>query len=231
MIRILNCNLQRGRADSAALQDIVTTEAVDVVCAQELSRDLATMLARILPHNNLHYDRSQWANGIAARLPTEILPLELPVRDACIARLTPDNWPVVPRTLEIVNVHISAPHTWPYFPRSVRRRDQMDLLLQNRGACLDTPQAVVGDFNASPIWPVYKKMLESYKDGIQEAAGAEQIAKPTWPYIPQLGLRGLIRIDHVFLRHLSARNARRIEIPGTDHLAIIVDVDFAQAKA
>lgn len=230
MIRILNCNLRGGRANAATLQGIVESEAVDVICAQELSRDLAAMLAGILPHNNMHHDRINRANGVAARLPIQILPLELPMRDAWIARLSPDNWPGVPRNLEIVNVHISAPHTWPYFPRGVRRREQLDLLLQNRRAYLDTPHAVVGDFNASPMWPVYKNMLELYKDGMQEAAGLDRIAKPTWPYIPQLGLRGLIRIDHMFLRHLSASNARRVEIPGTDHLGIMLDIEVDSTK-
>lgn len=224
MVRILNCNLQGGRANAAALQDIVASESVDLVCAQELSHDLATMLAEILPHNNMQHDRIHRANGIAARYPIRILPLELPARDGWIARLTPGSWPAIPRTLEVVNVHISAPHTWPYFPRSIRRREQLDLLLRNRRACLDTPHAVVGDFNASPAWPVYRNMLELYKDGMQEAAGAERSASPTWPYIPRLGLRGLIRIDHMFLRHLSCSNARRVEIPGTDHLGIMLDI-------
>lgn len=224
MIRIMSCNLQGGRASASALQEIIESEAIDVVCAQELSIELAEALAAVLPFSNMQHDRIQRANGIAARHPVRISPLRLPARDAWAALLEPDSWPSIPRALEIVNVHISAPHTWPYFPRGARRREQIDLLLQNRSKHLHRPHAVVGDFNASPIWPVYKKMLELYSDGMLLAAGKDGGPKPTWPYFPLLGLRGLIRIDHMFLRQLSARNSRIVEIPGTDHLGIILDL-------
>lgn len=221
-LRILSCNLRSGRASESALVDLIRTESVDVVCAQELSVGLAETIAAELPYGDLTHEQVHRGNGTACRFPVDVSRISMPKRDGWIVRLSPEHWQVLSVSIEIVNVHISGPHTWPYFPHPVRRKRQLQALLSNHERKRDTPHAVFGDFNASPIWPAYQRMLSRYVDGVTGAADTQPIR--TWPYLPKLGVRGLLRIDHCFLWQLTAENIRAVEIPGSDHLGLMVDI-------
>ncbi|MEL7312241.1 MAG: endonuclease/exonuclease/phosphatase family protein [Pseudomonadota bacterium] len=223
-IRVLSCNLRAGRASASALTDLIRRESVDVVCAQELSVALAETIAAELPYGDLGHGQIPRGNAIACRLPVEVSRISMPKRDGWIARLSPEHWDALPIAVEIVNVHISGPHTWPYFPHPVRRKTQLRALLSNHAQKKDTPHAVFGDFNASPIWPAYRRMLSRYVDGVIGAADIPTKSVRTWPYLPKLGVRGLLRIDHCFLWQLAAASVRTVEIPGSDHLGLLIDL-------
>jgi endonuclease/exonuclease/phosphatase family metal-dependent hydrolase len=227
-LRILTCNLRSGRANADALTDLIAKESIDLVCAQELSVELAEVISALLPHGDMTHDQIHRGNGIASRFPVDTDRIRMPKRDGWIARLSTQHWQDLPFPLEVVNVHISGPHLWPYFPRRVRRKAQLAALLEDRERRADVRCAVFGDFNSSPVWPVYKKMSARFIDSALETGGAEQTVGGTWPYLPWLGIRGLLRIDHCFLWKLSADRARIVEIPGSDHLGLIVDIDISK---
>lgn len=229
-IRALTCNLRGGRASANALTDLIVGESVDVLCAQELSHDLAESISAQLPYGDMSHDQIQKGNGIATRYPVKMDRIRMPKRDGWVAGLSPDHWPSLPFAVEIANVHISGPHTWPYFPHPVRRKAQVTALLEHHERKADVPHAVFGDFNASPSWPVYKRMVSRYVDGALESCDQNSGNGDTWPYMPLLGIRGLLRIDHCFLWKLSAEKLQTVEIPGSDHLGLLVDIEVSSSQ-
>lgn len=225
VIKVLSCNLFSGRADPEALGALIDEHSVDIVCAQELSPAHARALQRRLPYGDLDHDQIIKGNGIAARRPVTSRRIHLPKRDAWEVTLTPEHWTPLQETVQVLNVHISAPHLWPYFPHPVRRGEQLRLLLQDRAAYANTPHAIFGDFNASPAWPVYRRMRARYTDGTSQTA-RNGAATATWPRIPRLGINGWWRIDHCFLWKLSALNVWRLAIAGSDHFALLAELHY-----
>lgn len=220
-VTVLSCNLLSGRADAKALLQIVDERSVDIVCAQELSPPLAAALAGRLPYGDLTHDQVDRGSGIASRAPVKLRRLDLARRRAgWVARLAPADWETLPVPIELVNVHIAAPHLWPYFPNRVRRRTQLEVLLADRAQTADVPHAIIGDFNATPAWPVYRRMAAVYEDAAVTVCKGKAPPANTWPSIPALGLRGLLRIDHCFTQGLVARSVDTIVMPGSDHLAL-----------
>ena len=224
MIRVLSCNLRSGRADGSALANLIVDESIDIVCAQELSRNLAKRISAQLPFGDMSHRQIHRGNGIACRRPVTTERIRMPKRDGWVATLSPEHWSGLPRAIQIVNVHISGPHLWPYFPHPVRRRAQLMALLDNRAREDNIPHAIFGDFNSSPIWPVYKQMAARYVDGAIGRDKPETNVGGTWPYLPRVGIRGLLRIDHCFLSKLVARRIRKVEMPGSDHLGLLAEI-------
>lgn len=221
MPRILSCNLFCGRADPDALEALVRERQVDVVCAQELSSVHAERLAGLFAHADLRRDGRVRGNGIACRHPAAFRRIPIPQRSGVVARLEPGDWPGLGAAIEIVNLHIAAPHLWPWFPRRVRRRAQLEALLADRGHADGLPHAVVGDFNATPAWPVYRRMAELYDDA---ALAATARPGPTWPHLPRRGVNGIFRIDHCFVRGLAVDAFETVALPGSDHRGLLVEV-------
>lgn len=226
MVRVLSCNLFVGRASAADLLGLVERHAVDIVCAQELTPALARRLADALPHGDAGAPGFAGGNAIASRHPVTMSRIAMPPRDACVASLAASDWPDLGQDAQIVNVHIAAPHLWPYFPRRARRRDQLRALLADRAGAT-VPHAVVGDFNASPAWAVYRRMREHYEDAAVVAANGARPAN-TWPSLPRVGLGGLLRIDHCFVNRLEVRAVSVVVLPGSDHRGLLVDLGAAE---
>lgn len=229
-IRILSCNLFSGRASTKALLQRVVELDVDILCAQEMSPKYSSDLHSVLPHNNLFHRRIHRGNAIAARQPIAISEIRMPRRSAWAANLAPEHWPGLARNIEVINIHVSGPHTWPYFPNRVRRRLQIEALLDYHRHQNNVPHAVVGDFNSSPAWPLYRQMAASLEDAALIAD--ERPAQPgsTWPCVPKLGVRGWLRIDHCFLWQLHATRLQHVIVSGSDHMGIVIDVGLREGR-
>lgn len=221
LIRVLSCNLFEGRTAPSELGSILERYRIDVACAQELDATLSKTLALALPEGKLAPDARGRGLGIVGRRPLSVNPLPLGCRDGLVASLSPSDWPELRRPIEIVNVHILAPHTWPYFPRRERRAEQVRRLVDYLAASPSTPRAVVGDFNATPWWPAYRAVAARCRDAV-----AELQAHPprTWPNLSAVGLPALLRIDHCFAAGMRAERSERIPLPGSDHYGLCVDL-------
>ncbi len=224
-LRILSANLASGGADPVAFAELVRRCEPDVVAVQELAPDQADALARVLPHGELSPDLGFTGMGIALRRPGRLTRLPLHFRDAWVVQLETADWPDLPRSIEILNVHISAPHCWPPWSQTLRRHRQVGRLLTYTGAEPDRPRAIVGDFNATPLWPVYRRIAARFDDlaslharscGVRPAA--------TWP---RWSGGPLIRIDHVFGSGLAVEGVEVVDLPGSDHCALVLDVTVA----
>jgi len=224
-LRILSANLQNGGARPEAFAELVETCGPDAVVVQELAPEQADALARVLPHGELAPDRTHTGMGIALRRPARLARLPLAHRSAHLAALEPADWPELSRPVEIVNVHILAPHCHPAWAQPWRRRRQLQALLAHVEADPERARAVVGDFNATPIWPVYRRLARSLEDlALAHARARGTRPARTWPR-----WRGapLLRIDHCFGSGLVVESFEVVDLPGSDHYAIVVDTTLA----
>jgi endonuclease/exonuclease/phosphatase family metal-dependent hydrolase len=224
-LRIVSGNLCNGAADPEAFADFVRSRGADVVVVQELSPEQADALARVLPHGQLEPDRHFSGMGIALRRPAGISRLPLVHRNGQIARIDPADWPELCRPVELVNVHVSAPHVWPVWTQLARRRRQLRSILRHLDSTSDGALALLGDFNATPLWPVYRRLGARLED-VALAHARRRQARPenTWPR--WRGSR-LLRIDHCFARGLRAEDVAVVDIQGSDHCALVVDLTLA----
>ena len=209
----------------APFLELIDTLGVDVTCCQELTRYVASEVRKAMPWGDLCHDRLYRGVGIAAKRPVEVTRFSMPKRDGWSIQLEPPDWPQLQAPINIVNVHILGPHLWPYFPNPLRRSHQLRALFAHLDRFGETPFAVLGDFNASPSWPFYKKMAMRYQDAAAKLT-PQADPEPTWPNWPRLGVSGLLRIDHCFLAGLRAYNVQVVDIPGSDHFGLLVELGY-----
>jgi len=221
-IRVLSGNLWWGKADPNGLIDLIRDYKIDVFAAQELGHENAEAISSELPFGCLEPDDEYQGMGIALRRPGLYERVPMHYRDARRVVLQPSDWEGLERPLDLVNVHFHAPHALLPFPSLlVRWRQARDLdhfLAENPS---DT-RAIVGDYNATPRWPLYQRYARRFSDGAIRAAQREGGAvEPTWG--PRAGGPRLLRIDHALVRGLEVENFRVVEIPGSDHSGLVFD--------
>jgi endonuclease/exonuclease/phosphatase (EEP) superfamily protein YafD len=228
---VFSANLMNGAADAEAFADLVRSSAADVVVAQELAPEQARALDRVLPHGRLEPARDFTGMGIALRNPANIDRVPLAYRDARTACLDPRHWPALRRALEIVNVHIASP-TWgrPIVARIQRRREQGRGLLRYLDETRGRTCAVIGDFNATPAWPLYREVAQRLED-LALSHARRRGAKPARTWARWVGGPALLRIDHCFGCGVHADDVQVVPIRGSDHCGLIVDLTLAEAEA
>lgn len=226
-MRIVSANLWNGRAHPEAFAELVAELEADVVAVQEMSPEQADALARVMPHGQLMPARDHSGMGLAARHRVAISLVPLYMRSAPVARLDPGDWSQLRSPVEVVNVHMYAPHVVvPKFGLPVRRRQIRDFerFLADEGSdSLRDSRVLVGDFNATPWWPVYRWFAERFTDAATAAAGAlGRSVRRTWG--PWHGAPRLLRIDHAFVRGFEVEAFQVMTVRGSDHSAVILDL-------
>lgn len=224
-LRILSANLKNGGADPEVFAALIESVRADVVACQELSPAQAEAISGLLPCGRLEPDLHHRGMGIALRRPAEISVVPLPYRNAWTASLKPDHWPGLTEEIEVVNVHISAPTQHPVWVQPARRFRQIGALVRYLGPPGERRRVIVGDFNSTPSWPAYWRMAKHFED-LPAAHARSQGRRPArtwrrWDVGPRL-----LRIDHCFARGLVAGDVQVLEVPGSDHCAVVADVSL-----
>lgn len=221
-IRVLSLNCWWGRAEPEWVVDLVRRERVDLFAAQELGFEIAEAVADELPFGELVPDAGFAGMGIAARAPIACARIPLGYREAHRAVLDPKDWPGLPRPLDVVGVHIQAPHAPRPFPSIAVRHRQMSRLERFFATEPSEARVVVGDYNATPAWGVYRRMRRLFDDAAILCARREGTrVEPTWG--PTAGSRRLLRIDHAMVRGVEVTGFRVVRVPGSDHSGLLFD--------
>jgi endonuclease/exonuclease/phosphatase family metal-dependent hydrolase len=222
--RLVTANLALDRgADPGAFARLVEDLGADVVAVQELGRAQAAALAAVLPFGRLEPRDDYRGMGIARRSPGPVARIPLPPRDAYVADLElvgPDGRSAV---VEILNVHILAPHLQPPWRTLAGRRAQLRGIEARLAATPDRPRVLVGDLNSSPLWPVYRRLTRRLRDAAGEAARVNG-GRPARTWGPWPGSPRLLRIDHALVSGLTVHAVRVVAVPGSDHSAVVVDL-------
>lgn len=223
-IRVFSGNLWWGKAEPEALVDLIRRNDVDVFCAQELGWANAEAIASELPFGCLEPDDTYQGMGVATRYPVDYAQIPLTFRPARRAVFDPAVWQGLPRTVEIVNIHFQAPHSMEPFPPTRVRAQQAEGLEHFFEANPSDARLLVGDYNATPAWPLYWRMRRAgFADGAAECARREgRRTERTWGPKPESPR--LFRIDHALVRGLMLENFRVVEIPGSDHSGLLFDL-------
>jgi endonuclease/exonuclease/phosphatase family metal-dependent hydrolase len=220
-VRLVTVNLYNGRVVPRDLLRFLDEVQPDILCGQEVGPDAGRILERWFGHGLVR--PSLWFEGRAmvARFPIEVASLPLAYRSGLRSAVALGDL-----SFDLLSVHLAN----PLDGRNglVARRQQVDDLQ----AHLSKPGAVVlvGDLNATPRWPAYRRLRTcSLDDGVADYAAQRGFApsrtwskRPSWP--------AMLRIDHVLTRDVSVVGARSGRIAGLDHRPVIVDLARSNAE-
>ena len=221
-IRVFSGNLWLGRAEPEALVELIRRYQIDVFAAQELGHAAAEAVSSELGYGCLEPHETFHGMGIAMRHPGRYERVPMTYRDARRVVLDPKDWLGLERPVDLINVHFQAPHAIHPFPSVRVRHEQARALEAFVASNPSDARLVVGDYNATPAWPLYRRMARLFEDGaIQSARKEGRRVEPTWGHRP--GSRRLIRIDHAMVRGIDVQGFRVVEIPGSDHSGILFD--------
>jgi endonuclease/exonuclease/phosphatase (EEP) superfamily protein YafD len=224
-LRLMTANLFSGNTDPAALARLVEAVRPDVLAVQELGPAQADAIASLLPYGRLEPRSDYDGMGIALRHPAPVANVPLRHREARVAQLAPGLWPGLDLPVEIVNVHVLAPHAPPPWRTFPIRHSQVSSLTSWLDANPHGARIVCGDLNATPIWPAYRRLAERLTD-VTVSHAAESGARPRRTWGPWPGAPRLLRIDHVFASGGRVLDARTVSVAGSDHDAVLVDMEF-----
>jgi hypothetical protein len=193
-----------------------------VVAAQELAPHQARVLEHLLPFGTLEPAGDHTGMGMALRESATLWRLPMGFRDACVAEIAMPAWDNYPDGVQIINVHLAAPHVLPLRQTLARRRAQIRGLAAHLDAS-HRPCALVGDLNSTPMWPAYRRLRARLSDGAVEVA-RQRGRRPTATWGPFPGLPRLLRIDHALVHGLRVLDVEVHPLPGSDHAALLADL-------
>ncbi len=221
-LRIMTVNLYNGRARPEALREAIETVDPDVLAVQELSPNLADVIMDVFPFGQFDPRDDTLGLGLALRRPGVVERLPFGPRTMQRVLLDPAYWPGLGMPVEILNAHFHNPLAGPVRKARAIRRRQLAVLQE--ALAPPSPRVLVGDLNSSPMWPVYRRLRAAATDAAT-AVGTTRATWAPWPWFPRI-----LRIDHAFVQQLMPTATQTVRIKGSDHSALVVDLDVPESK-
>ncbi|MFC5219234.1 endonuclease/exonuclease/phosphatase family protein [Streptomyces coerulescens] len=219
--RVLTSNLEFGQATDA-LVTAVRREKPDLVFVQECEFTCDDTLGKALggdyPHRTAQVAAGSKGSVVLSRFP---LDPTAPVTGTM----------AMPGAVADVRGHavrLQLAHPMPPLPgRTDLWRRELGELRDFAAEDHRTPLVVAGDFNASQDHAAFRRILDT---GLHDAARLDGHDRtPSWPArtAPMFGAQ----IDHVLLSEdFSVRSARFLDLPDTDHRALVTDVTLHRRR-
>ncbi|KIU18366.1 endonuclease/exonuclease/phosphatase family protein [Mycolicibacterium llatzerense] len=220
-LRFLSANLRYGRAEAEPVVRYAE-ESADIVALQELTpaalaRLEAAGLDRLFPYRALREMDEPGGVGIWSRYPITDIRIDDGFWLGMLAVTV--QIPGAGSATTVMTVHLSAP--WPD-PLQGWRDDLArlaDTLLKAAQAS-SGPVLLAGDLNATPDMREFRRLLrQGYRDaGAQAGAGvvrthpADIVAPPVFA------------VDHILTRGYVATSVRTLQVPGSDHRALLAQL-------
>nr|WP_280513716.1 endonuclease/exonuclease/phosphatase family protein [Streptomyces purpureus] len=221
-LRVLASNVEFGRA-TPHLLDTVRREHPHLVLVSECDRPCAHTLRTALRTTHPHHTEVA-ADGSSGSLLLSTYPLTHPTVLPGVMGM-----PGATALIGERDVHIQLAHPMPPLP------GQIDLWKTELGHLRDLahdrrgrPTLIAGDFNASQDHAAFRDLLDA--GDLHDAARlAGATRTPTWP---QTGaLPPYVQIDHILLSdHFSVDTVRFLDLPDTDHRAVLADLALHQRQ-
>lgn len=220
-VRVVTANLRYGLADAEFLVDLARANA-DLISVQELTLPEAQRLARSgigehFPYSVLLPAEASGGAAIWSRYPIEELGLKRPEVGMITARL---RIPGVRLDPVFANVHIGAPFATPFDKWRATMALLGHTLDELRSTADGATVIVAGDFNATPDIENYRQLLaDGYADAVQQSGAGFDPTFPSDRWYPPS-----IPIDHVLLNGATAATSHTVDVPGSDHRAVVLRV-------
>lgn len=220
-LRFLSANLRYGRADAEAVVRYAE-EGADIVALQELTpaalaRLESAGLDRMFPHRALREMDEPGGVGIWSRYPLS----DIRIDDGFwLGMLAADvHLPEAPVPTRVLTVHLSAP--WPD-PLQGWRDDLARLAgtLLTAARASAGPVLLAGDLNATPDMREFRRLL---RQGYQDA-GAQAGAGVVRTHPSDIGAPPVFAVDHILTRGYVATSLRTLQVPGSDHRALLAQL-------
>ncbi len=220
-VTVLTSNVEYGRGDAATVVRTVASDNVDVLVLEEVTPDgldnlRSAGLGELLPHRRGVAARSAAGTMVLSRYRLgEERPFE-------IGNGAVDVVVAAPEPFRLLAVHPVQPKDLPRgWVRDLEAIRVRAALAADRG-----PTMVVGDFNATHDHEQFRAVLDTgLRDAAEESGSGWQ---PTWPtrYSHRWPRRPVVAIDHALVTdEFEAISTRTVTVPGTDHLALIAELD------
>ncbi|UQX88341.1 endonuclease/exonuclease/phosphatase family protein [Jatrophihabitans telluris] len=224
-ITVMSANLALGVGSPDAVVALVREHDVSVLTlleqpAAEIQRLLSAGLGQLLPYRYVDTGQSRadpaFGTGVWSRYPLaggRTLPeFSFAAVTATVTYPAEGGRPSLP-------VRIFAVHPAPPYPVPAIRwtRELPALARELRSVGSADPVLVGGDFNATWDNAQFRRLLRGgYRDAAEEAGAGSLRSYPVGSSVPPT-----IAIDHVLLRGIQAPTVLRVDVPGSDHRALI----------
>lgn len=226
-IRVLSSNLRKGQADASAFVGLARASA-DVITVSELTpeavrRYVAAGISAAFPYRVLEPKPGAAGIGLWSRFPLVASPVTERNITMAAARLKVPGVGIDP---VVGSVHIISPVAADGRPSFGAWRSGITSLRAQLGRFADAagPGTVVvaGDFNSTPDMRQFRDLLTNgYRDVVDQTGAGLAPTFPSDAWIPPL-----ITIDHVLTRQARAASTRTIDVPGSDHRALLATVEI-----
>ncbi|MEU3748562.1 MULTISPECIES: endonuclease/exonuclease/phosphatase family protein [Streptomyces] len=217
-VRVLAANVEFGQG-TGALIETVRRERPQLVfvseCDQKCGRALTTTFAAELPHHASVDGEGSVGSVLLSAYPLtdkQVIPAAM-------------GMPGATTRIAGKSVRLQLAHPLPPLPGQIGPWQQELGRIEDEAARRSTgPLLLAGDFNASQDHAAFRAILAA--GHLQDAARRTHASRtPTWPAEGPLPL--FVQIDHVLTSEdFSVRSIRFLDIDGSDHRAVLTDLDL-----
>ncbi|MBW3087681.1 endonuclease/exonuclease/phosphatase family protein [Bifidobacterium sp. 82T24] len=224
-LRVMTCNVYKGRADAAKIVELVRDRHVQVLAMQETTEEFVKRLDAAGIEKYLPYAKTASADGIYGNGVWSSLPLRDTVRDEVQSSASQMPAGTVTlgngKTLRFVSVHTTSPVNgyWKQWKRSL---DELAAMRERTGSTY----VFMGDFNATYDHAPFRNILgDRFTDAARSAGHG---LTPTWP-ADRSGVPLMFGIDHIVMdKGVSAGGLETSRVDGSDHAALLVTLHVGE---